>query len=75
MFCSLIIIKKINLKKRPTDYNLISFWILAVKDWSETRPINAYRPLGALNFSNVIDRDNMLVKNSNINSAFLIINE
>ena len=75
MFYSLINIKKINFfEKRPTDYNPNSFWTVTVQDWSKTSPPNAYRPLGSLNFSNVIDIDNFLVINSKINSAILIIN-
>ena len=32
LFYSLMNIKKIFFKKRPTDYNLKNFWILAVQD-------------------------------------------
>ena len=77
MFCSLVNIKKVDffLKKRPTDYNPNFFWIVTVQDWYKTSPANAIRPLETLDFSNVIDLDNLLDKKSKINAAFLIINE
>ena len=77
MFCSLFNIKKINffLKKRPTNYNPNSFWIATIQDRSKISSANAIRPFGSFNFSNAIDIDNMLVKNSKINATFLIINE
>ena len=58
-----------------TDYNPIYFWIVTVHDWSKTSPANAVCSLGALNYSNVIDIDILLVKKSKIDAAVLIINE
>ena len=60
--------------KWTTDYNP-KFWIVIVKDWSETRPSNVFGPLGTLNFFSNVDIDNLLVNNSKVNSAFLIIDE
>ena len=74
MFSSLLNIKR-SFSLRPTDFNPNTFWIVTVQDWSKTSPANAYRPLGTLNFVNLIDIENLLVKNSIINSSFLIINE
>ena len=45
-----------------------------MQDWSKTSLANVYCPLGTLNFSNVIDMDNLLFKNSKTNYAFLIMN-
>ena len=76
MFCSLLIKKGPFLKKkRPTGYNPNYFWVVTVQDWPKTSPANAYRPLVTIDFSNVVDIDNLLVVNSKKNSAFLIINE
>ena len=50
--------------KRPNDFNPNSFCIVKVQDWSETSPANAYLPSVTLNFLNIIDKDNLLVKNS-----------
>ena len=77
MLCSLVNIKKVDffLKKRPTDYNPKFFWIVTVQDWSKTSPANAIRPLETLDFSNVVDLDNLLDKKSKTYAAFLIINE
>ena len=61
-------------KQRPTDYNPNSLWIVTVQEWSKTSLDYAYCPLGTPNSSNVIDLDNLLVKNSKLISAFLIIN-
>ena len=68
MFCSLLL-------KKPTDYNPNSFWIVTVQDWPKTSPTNTNCPLGTIDFSNVVDIDNLLVENSKLISAFLIINE
>ena len=62
-------------KKRPTDYNPNSFWIVTVQDWPKTSPAIAYCPLGTIDSSNFVYIDNFLVENSKVNSAFLIINE
>ena len=56
--------------KRPTDYNPNSFWIVTVQDWLKTSPANAFFPLGEIDFSKVVDIDNLLVENLKINSAF-----
>ena len=58
-----------------TDYNPNCFWIVTVQSWFKISPANAYHPIGTLNFSYVTDTDNLLVKNSKISSAVLIINE
>ena len=50
-------------KKRPTDCNLNSFWILTVHDWPKTSPAKAYCPLGTIDFSNIKNTDNLLVEN------------
>ena len=63
------------LKKGTTDYNPNAFWIDTVQDWSKTNPVKVIRPLRTFNFSNVIDIDNLLIKKSKINVAFLMINE
>ena len=65
MFCSLLLKKSLFffLKKRPTDYNPIS-WIVTVQEWPKTSPANTYSPLGTIDFSNVVDIDNLLVENS-----------
>ena len=73
MFCSLLKKKFFFQKVRPTDYNPNSFWIVKVQDWPRTRPANAHCPLGAIDSSKFLDIDNLLVENSKINSAFLII--
>ena len=73
MFCSLLL-KKVK-KKRQNDYNPKSYWIVTVQDWPKTNPAKFYCPLGSIDFSNVVDIDNLLVENSKIISAFLIINE
>ena len=75
--CFLINVKKIDffLKKRQADYNPNHFWIIPVQDWSKISPANAVCPLGTLNYSNVLDIDILLVKNSKKDAAFLIINE
>ena len=62
-------------KKGKTDYNPNAFWVVTVQDWSKTNPVKVIRPLGTFNFSNVIDIDNLLIKKSKINVAFLMINE
>ena len=64
MFSSLIKIKNQLLEKRWTDYNPKSFWIVTVQDCSKTSLDNAHHLLGILNFINVIDIDNLLVKNA-----------
>ena len=51
-------------KKGATDCNPNSFWIVTVQDWPKTNPANAYCPLGAIDFSNIVDIDNLLVENS-----------
>ena len=61
-------------KKRPTEFNPNSFWIVAVQDWPKTSPANAYCPLGTIDFSSVVDIDSLLVGNSKINLAILLIN-
>ena len=61
MFCYLINIKY------HFFYNRNSFWIVTIHDRSKTSPVNAYGSLGKLKFSNVIDIDNLLVKNSKRN--------
>ena len=64
MFCSLLLKKVFFLKKkRPTDYNPI-FWIVTVQEGPKTSPANTYCPLGTIDFSNVVDIDNLLVENS-----------
>ena len=78
MFCYLINIKKIEFfNKKPTDENPNYFWIVTVQDWHWTSPANVECPLGIFNFCNVIniDLDNLFVKKSKVNAAFLIINE
>ena len=47
-------------KKRPTDCNPNSFWIVTVQDWPKTSPANAYCTLGTIDFSNIVDLDNLL---------------
>ena len=66
MFCPLLFKKKSFFfkKKRPTDYNPIFFWTVTVQEWPKTSPANTYCPLGTINFSNVVDIDNLLVENS-----------
>ena len=51
-------------KKRPTDCNLNSFWIVTVQDWPKTSPANACCPLGTIDFSNIVDIDNLTVESS-----------
>ena len=51
-------------KKRPTDCNPNSFWIVTVQVWPKTSPAIAYCPLGTIEFSNIVDIDNLLVENS-----------
>ena len=46
------------------------FRIVTVQEWPKTSPVNTYCQLGTIDFSNVVDIDNLLVEN-----AFLIINE
>ena len=76
MFFSLLFNKwSFFLKKRQTDYNPNSYWIVTVQDCPKTSPANSYCQLGSIDFSNVAYLDNFLVENSKINSAFLIINE
>ena len=80
MFCSFLFKKDVFFlkKKRPTDCNPTSFWIVTVQDWPRTSPANALCPLGPLgtiDFSNVVDIDNLFVENSKINSAFLKTNQ
>ena len=60
---------------KKINFQFKYLWIVTIKDGSKTRPANAYRPLGTLNFLYAILIDNLLVKNSKVNSAFLIINE
>ena len=64
MFFSLLLKKGIFSKKRPTDCNPNSFWIVAVQEWPKTSAANTYCPLGTIDFSNIVDIDNLLVKNS-----------
>ena len=71
MFCSLLIKEKnFLLKKRPTDYNPNSFWIVTVQDWPKTSPANDYCPLKAIDFSKVADIDNFSCKLKNIFCIF-----
>ena len=51
-------------KITPTDYNPIFFWIVTVQEWPKTIPANTFCPLGTIDFSNVVDIDNLLVENS-----------
>ena len=51
-------------KKRPTDCNPKSFCMVTVQYWPKTSPANAYCPLGTIDFSNIVDIDNLLVENS-----------
>ena len=66
IFCSLLLKRGLFffLKKRPTDCNPNSFSIVTVQDWTKTRPANAYCPLVTIDFSNIVDIDNLLVENS-----------
>ena len=70
MFCSLLLKKVFSfLKKRPTDYNFLFFfkdffWIVTVQERLKTSPANTFCPLGTIDFSNVVDIDNLLVENS-----------
>ena len=64
MFCSLLLIKGLFFKKRPTDYNPISFWIVTVQDWPKTNSAKAYCPLGTVDISSVVYIDKLLVENS-----------
>ena len=65
IFCSLLLKKKVFFqKKRPTDCNPNSFSIVPVQDWPKTRPASAYCPLETIDFSNIVDIDNLLVENS-----------
>ena len=76
MFCSLLLKKRLFFKKkRQTDSNPNHFWVVTVHFWPKTSPANAYCRLGTIDFSNIVDIDNLLVKNSKQNSAFLIKNE
>ena len=63
MFCSVLLKKKVFLKKRPTDYNPI-FLDCNSPRMAKTIPANGYCPLGTIDFSNVVDIDNLLVENS-----------
>ena len=54
---------------------LITIRIVFYCNGPRVSPANAYCPLGTLNFSNVKYTDNLLVKNTKLNSAFLIISE
>ena len=63
MFCSLLVKKVFFLKKRPTDYNPI-FLDGNSPRMAQTSPANTYCPLRTINFSNVVDIDNLLVENS-----------
>ena len=51
------------MKKRTTDYNPNFFWIVTVQDRCKTSPSNDSRPLGTINYLNVIDTDKILGKN------------
>ena len=51
------------------------FWIVTIQDWPKSSCANAYSPLGTTDFSNAVDMDNLLVENSKVYTAFLIINE
>ena len=63
MFCSLLL-KGLYSKKRPTDCSPNSFWIVTVHDRPENSPANAYCPLGTIDFSNIVEIDNLLDENS-----------
>ena len=52
------------LKKDRLITTRFFFWILTVQEWPKTIPANAYCPLGTIDFSNVVDIDNLLVENS-----------
>ena len=69
MFCSLLLKKGLS-KKGPTDCNPNSFWIVTVQDWPKTSPANANCPLETIDFSNIVDIDNLSVeisKEKNLN--------
>ena len=76
MLCHLFNVEKIDFfEKKPTDYHFYYFWIIPVQDWFKTSPANVVCLLGTLNYSSVPDTGVLLVKNSKIDAAFLIINE
>ena len=61
-------------KKRQTEYNPNYFRNLPVQNVTKISPANVACLLGTLNFLNVPDIYILLVKNSKIDAAFLIIN-
>ena len=73
MFGSLIIKIRIFSKKTRLIAIRTLFWIVTVHDGLKTNPANAYCLLGTIDFSNIVDIDNLLVEKKN--SAILIINE
>ena len=63
--CAFIIIKGLFLKRNnATDCNPNSFWIVTVKYWPKISPANAFCLLGTIDFSNIVDIDNLQVENS-----------
>ena len=64
MFCSLLLKKKPFFKKKDQLITTRFFWIVTVQEWLKTSPANTFCPLGTIDFSNVVDIDNLLVENS-----------
>ena len=63
MFCSLLLKKRSFFKKKDRLISTRFFWIVTVQEWPKTIPANAYCPLGTIDFSNIVDIDNLLVEN------------
>ena len=64
MFCSLLLKKGIFFKKKTDWLQPDFFWTVTVQEWPKTSPANTCYPLGTIDFSNVVDIDNLLVENS-----------
>ena len=63
MFCSLLLKKSLFFLKKTDCLQPDFFWIVTVQEWPKTSPANTYCPLGTIDFSYVVDIDNLLVEN------------
>ena len=66
MFCSLLLKKKSFFFKKK-DRLITTRFLLdcnSGQEWPKTSPANIYCPLGTIDFSNIVDIDNLLVENS-----------
>ena len=64
MFCSLLFKKSLFFKKKDRLIPTRFFWIVTVQEWPKISPANTYYQLGTIDFSNVVDMDNLFVENS-----------